>query len=342
MPVTFAQAAVNTLNAVDFSVIDNLRRYSWLLDQITWDDSVNPGTGGATLTYGYTRLVTPAGAGFRAYNTDFTPGQASRARFTVDLKPAGGAFTVDRDLADLGPAATNEITFQMQQLITSTKVRLEQEIVLGDTAVDANGFDGLSKALTGTSTEKTAGYTGGTNVNDWSTGTNGIVDQASANKRLDELDDFLSLVVPSHTGSGDLGAPGSLPPGVKAIIGNTKLIARIRSAARWAALYTSDKDDLGRQIQRYGDWVLIDIGDRFDGSSPIIPTASNTTDLYAVSFGLDAFHGVSKSGGAMARTWLPDFSIAGAVKSGEVEVGPLAMVLKNTRSAAVLRSVKVT
>jgi hypothetical protein len=113
MPVTFAQAAVNTLNAVDFSVIDNLRRYSWLLDQITWDDSVNPGTGGATLTYGYTRLVTPAGAGFRAYNTDFTPGQASRSRFTVDLKPAGGAFTVDRDLADLGPAATNEITFQM-------------------------------------------------------------------------------------------------------------------------------------------------------------------------------------------------------------------------------------
>lgn len=339
MPVTFAQAGVNTLNAIDYSVIDNLRRYSWLLDQVVFDDSVNPGTGGATLTYGYTRLTTPAPAGFRKYNEDFVPGQAARTRFTVDLKPAGGAFTLDRDLADLGPAASNEITFQMQQLLTSTKVRLEQEIVLGDTAVDSAGFDGLSKALTGTSTEKTAGYVAGSA--DWTAAT--VNTQALANTRLDELDDFLSQIVPSHTGSGDQGAPGSLPPGVKALIGNTKAIARLRSLARWAALYTNTKDDLGRQIETYGSWVLVDIGDRYDGSSPIVPTAAGTglTDLYAVTFGLDAFHGVSKSGTPLVRSWMPDWRSAGAVKSGEVEVGPLAMVLKNTRSAGVLRSVKV-
>src|SRR5438445_8753008 len=149
MPVTLAQAAVNTQNAVDYAVIDNLRRYSWLMDQITFDDSVNPGTGGATLTYGYTRLTAAAAAGFRAFNTEFTPGQATRARTTVDLKPLGGAFTIDRDLANLGAAATNEITFQMQQLLTSIKIRFEQEVILGDVSVDATGFDGLSKALTG-------------------------------------------------------------------------------------------------------------------------------------------------------------------------------------------------
>jgi hypothetical protein len=339
MPVTLAQAAVNTLNDVDFSVIDNLRRYSWLLDQVVWDDCVNPAGGGSTLTYGYTRLTTPVGAAFRAYNTEYTPGQAGRTRFTTDLKPLGGAFTLDRILANLGPAATNELSFQMQQLMTGMKIRFQQEVILGDTAVDSAGFDGLSKALTGTSTEKTVNYLGGTTT-DWRPQT--VITQVEANKRLDEVDDWLSLIVPSHTGSGDQGEPGALPAGTRAILGNTKSIARVRSLARWAALYTNDKDDLGRQVERYGPWVLVDIGDRFDGSAPIIPiTAGGLTDLYAVTFGLDAFHGVSTAGSPMVRSWLPDFSVAGAVKSGEVEMGPLAMVLKNTRSAAVLRGIQV-
>ena len=337
MPVTLAQAQVNVQNAVDYAVIDNLRRYSWLFDQITYDDVVNPGTGGGTLTYGYTRLTAAAPAGFRAYNTEFTPGQATRQRFTVDLKPLGGAFTLDRDLADLGDAATNESAFQMQQLLTSIRIRFGREVILGDTAVDATGFDGLSKSLVGTSTEKSAGYIAGSA--DWRAAT--VNTQALAMARLDEVDDWLSLVVPSHTGSGDQGVAGALPPGVKAILGNTKSITRLRALARWAALFTETRDELGRKLQMYGDWVLVDLGDREDGSSPIIPITSNNTDLYAVTFGLDAFHGASKAGGQLIRSWLPDYTTAGAVKSGEVEMGPVAMCLKNTKSAAVLRSIQV-
>jgi hypothetical protein len=342
VPVTLAQAQVNVQNAISYQVIDNLRRYSWLMDQITFDDSVNPGTGGGTLTYGYTRLLTAAAAGFRAYNTEFIPGQATRSRTTVDLKPLGGAFTLDRDLASLGDAATNEITFQLQQLLTSIKIRFEQEVILGDISVDATGFDGLSKALTGTVTEKTAGYIAGSA--DWTAATiAGNI--ATANTRLDELDDLLSLVVPSHTGSGDQGMPGAVPPGTRAIMGNTKAVARIRSMARTASLYTSDKDSLGRQIEQYNGWNLVDIGDRYDGSAPIIPigtAGAGLTDIYAVTFGLDSFHGVSKLGSDLVRTWMPDFTTAGAVKSGEAQMGPIAMCLKNTKSAAVLRSVKVS
>jgi len=338
MPVTLAQAAVNTLNSVDFSVIDNLRRYSWLLDHMVFDDSVNPGTGGGTLTYGFTQLTSAAPADFRAINSEYTPGQAVRSRSTVDLKPLGGAFNVDRVLANLGPAATNEVTMQMQQLLTSIRIRFQQEVILGDTSVNANGFNGLSKQLTGTSTEKTAGYIAGSA--DWKAAT--VNTQALAQSRLDEVDDWLSLVVPSHTGSGDQGAPGALPPGIKAILGNTKSIARLKALIRWSALTTNDKDDLGRNVAMYGDWFLIDIGDRHDGSAPIIPITSNATDLYAVSFGLDALHGVSVSGAPLTRTMLPDFTIAGAVKTGECEMGPVAVVLKNTRAAAVLRSITVT
>jgi hypothetical protein len=336
--VSLAQAAVNTQSDIDYAVIDNLRRYSWLLDQLVFDDTVTPGTGGGSLVYGYTQLTAAAPASFRAINSEYTPGQAARAQKFVSLKPLGGAFSVDRVLSNLGPQATNEVQFQMQQLLTAIRTRVQQEMILGDVNVDPNGVDGLSKQLVGQLTEKQAGYVAGSA--DWTPAT--VNAQAIANQRLDELDDWLSGIVPSHTGGGDQGVPGALPPGTKAILGNTKSIARIRSLARWAAMYTEVKDDLGRQIQQYGDWVLIDIGDRMDGSAPIIPISSTgTTDLFAVTFGLDSFHGASVAGNPLIQSWLPDFSISGAVKSGEIEMGPIALVLKNTRSAAALRGVKV-
>ena len=261
------------------------------------------------------------------------PGQATRTRYTSDLKPLGGAFSVDRVLANLGAAATNEVTFQMQQLLTSIRVRFQQELILGDTAVDSAGFDGLSKALTGTATEVTA------TVADWTAAT--VITQALAMARLDEVDSWLSLLVPSHTGGGEQGTPGALPAGKQAILGNTKSITRFKALARWAGLVTATKDDLGRSVDMYGDWALVDIGDRSDGSAPIIPVSSSATDLYAVTFGLDALHGASVAGAGLVNTMMPDFTTAGAVKSGEVEMGPVTIVLKNTKAAGVLRAIDV-
>ncbi|MDX3019866.1 major capsid protein [Streptomyces acidiscabies] len=353
MPVTLAQAQINTQADVDYAVIDNLRRYSWLLDQIVFDDTVTPGTGGASLTYGYTRLTAARGAAFRAINAEYTAAEASRARQTVELKPLGGSFAVDRVLSSLGQAQTNEVTFQMQQLLTAVRTRFQDELINGDIAVDANGFDGLDKVLTGQATEYlplnegvTTGYL------DWTRGT--IDTQAEAMAQLDVIDDFLSRIVPSHTGGGDQGVPGALPPGVKAILGNTKSITRMRALARWAGIYTQTKDDLGRQIESYGPWTLVDLGDNALGAAPIIPietrdpdgagsggNITNLTDLYAVSFGLDALHGASVAGKPLVETWMPDFAHAGAVKAGEIEMGPVAMVLRNSKSSGVLRNVKV-
>lgn len=331
MPITLAQAMVNAQSDIDYAVIDNLRRNSWLMDQIVFDDTVNPGTGGGTMTYGYTRLSNAASAQFRALNTEYTPGQATRTRFTVDLKPLGGAFTLDRVLANLGGAQTNEINFQLQQLLISIRTRFSQEVILGDTAVDANGFDGLSKSLTGTSTEQTT-------ATNWNT----VATQIAAQQELDKLDELLSRIVPSTVGGGDIGAPGALPVGVKAILGNTKSIHQIKRLARWAAMTTSVQDSMGRRIDMYGDWVLVNIGDRQDGSGPIIPITASATDVYAVTFGLDSFHGASLGGGVpLMRSAMPDFSTAGAVKSGEVEMGPVAMCLRNTKAAAVYRSITV-
>ncbi|MET8985838.1 major capsid protein [Nonomuraea wenchangensis] len=353
MPVTLAQAQVNTQTDVDYSVIDDLRRHSWLADQIVFDNTATPGTGGGTLTYGYTRLTAPRSAEFRDYNTEYTADEATRQRYSVDLKPLGGAFTLDRVFSNLGPAATNEITFQMNELLTSVRMRFQQELILGDTAVDDRGFDGLDKILTGTSTEWDPNDNGvSPGYLNWTIGT--VTSQDLAMTALDYLDDFLSRIQPSRVGGGDLTTAGALPPGVKAIIGNTQSISRVRSLARRAGAHTATRDDLGRHIEMYGSWVLVDIGDRVDGSAPVIPietrdadgaggggNITGLTDLYAVSFGLDAFHAASPAGIPLVQTWMPDYDRAGAVKSGEVEMGPLAAVLRSTKACGVLRNIKV-
>ncbi|MGW7198462.1 major capsid protein [Streptomyces chryseus] len=353
MPVTLAQAQLNTQADIDFAVIDNLRRNSWLLNNMVWDDTVTPGTGGGSLTYGYTRLLAPSAASFRKFNQEYQANEATRERKTTELHPLGGAFNVDRTLASLGPAASNEIMFQMSQKLTSMRTRFQQELILGDTAVDDAGFDGLDKSLTGQSTEYLPINEGiATGYIDWSPAA--ITTEDLAMSSFDALDDFLSRIMGSQTGSGDTGAQGSIPAGVKAILGNTKSISRIKSLARRAAQYTSERNELGVLIERYGDWALVDLGDRADGSAPIIPirsadtdgggaggTITGLTDIYAVSLGLDSFHGATVAGKPLVQTWLPDFSQAGAVKSGEVEMGPVGAVLRNTKSCGVLRNVKV-
>lgn len=64
MAVTLAEAKNNAQTDLDVSVIDEFRKESGVLDSLIFDDVVNPAGGGATLTYGYRRLVTQADAAF--------------------------------------------------------------------------------------------------------------------------------------------------------------------------------------------------------------------------------------------------------------------------------------
>ena len=68
MAITLAEAQKNVQDALQMSVIDEFRKSNYILDNITFDDAVSPTGGGATLTYGYTRLITQPTAAFRAVN----------------------------------------------------------------------------------------------------------------------------------------------------------------------------------------------------------------------------------------------------------------------------------
>lgn len=428
--VTLAQAALNTQDDVDRMIIDEFRKSSVILDTIVWHDTVNPMGGGTTLTYGYTRVLAQRSAAFRSINSEYVPAEATKVRLSVDLKPLGGSFQIDRVLA--GIARGEEVSFQMEQLVKATRSKFADELINGDTAVDANGFDGLDKALTGTTTE----LGGADDVTDWTD-----LDAAGAAQQgLDRIDTFLSLLDGEPT----------------LILGNQLALAKVRAIARRASMYTVNPvdgllDTFGNPInrQQFGNVFLADPGDKPGSTEPIIPiydpdsavwivteeagidggtytllvtvdgdeqetaaiawdaaaatidaaiealsnvpaggvavtgaaggpytltfggglagidvtvavgdqsatdggvpenvtvaesgNVGGLTDIYAVRIGLDGFHGVSTVGD-LVRTWLPDFDRAGAVKTGEAEMGPLAVALKATKAASVLRGVRV-
>ncbi|MFF4701252.1 major capsid protein [Streptomyces chattanoogensis] len=328
MAITLADAKLNTLDDIDLTLIDEFRKSSWLLDNLTFDNSVNPAGGGATLTYGYTRVIEERGANFRPFNTEYDVAEARRARFTVDLAPLGGAFQVDRVLASLGPAASNEVALQMGQTVKSARAFFADQVINGrrdSTPGAETGFDGLDVALAASSTEMGTGQ-----VLDWTGATLGD-GRAAAHDALDVLDEWLGLLD---------GTPS-------AILGNKRTIARVRSLARRAGYYTRSEDSFGQTVESYAGIPFVDLGEKAGSSDPVIGIedreglGSGLSDLYAVRLGLDGFHGVSTVGTQLVRQWLPDFDTAGAVKRGEVELGPVAVALKATKSAAVLRNIRV-
>lgn len=324
MPVTLAQAAQNATTDLDLAVIDEFRTNP-IMDLITFDDAVNPTGGGDVLQYGYTRLITTATAGFRAVNTEYTPQEVTTQRYTVDLKPLGGSFQVDRVLARIGPAASASVSLNMTQKIKSTQAKFGDAVINGDSAVDANSFDGLSKALAGSSTEDLTVYSmAGTQDITW------------AFKVLSIVDDLLSRV----------------DGGASALIGNRRVLNIVRQASRIANMYVREVGPRATYLERYGDGgpLLVDAGLKAGSGTDVItynatdpdgagPLVAGSSSLYAVRFGLDGFHGVSVAGGDLVRQWLPDFTTAGAVKTGEVELGPVAVALRRTKAAAVFRNV---
>lgn len=316
MAVTLAQAKLNVQTDLDSMVIDEFRKSSFLMDNIPFHDCVSPTGGGSTLTYGYTRLVTQPTAAFRQINEEYTPAEVQKQRYNVDLKVFGGSFEVDRIIAGMGGIA-NEVTLQMQQKIKAASALFSDTVINGNSTTDAKTFDGLDVALTGSSTE----YNKSTAI-DLSTAAK--VDE-NYKQFVDMMDEFLMMFD---------GEPSF-------IAGNTKLIAKIRAIARRVGQYQTTKNELGQEISMYGNIPLVDLGAKPGKNDPIVATnESGETSLYVARFGMDGFHAVSMAGQIPARTWMPDFSTAGAVKKGEVEM-VAAVALKATKAAGVFRKIKV-
>lgn len=317
MAVTLAQAKLNVQDALQMGIIDEFQKSNFLFNRLTFDDCVSPTGGGSTLTYGYTRQITQPTAAFRAINSEYTPQEVTKQRYTADLKVFGGSYQIDRVISNMG-GIIDEVTLQSQQKIKAASALFNDTVINGDSAIDGKAFDGLEKAITGSSTEYKPAA-----VIDLST--SAAVD-TNFKAFLDQLDEFLMTLDGTAT----------------ALMGNIKMIAKLRAVARRAGMYQVTKNDFGQQVEMYGNVPWVDLGAKAGTNDPVVATAgaSGETSLYAVRFGLDGFHAISMAGVAPVQTWLPDYSTAGAVKTGEVEM-VAAVVLKATKAAGVFRKIKV-
>ena len=314
MAITLKEAKIGMADKVDQQIVDMFRRSSLLLDQMTFDNVISPGTGGSTLTYGYIQLKTPSTASVRTVGAEYTPGEAKREQKTTSAIIMGGAFQVDRVLQNTAGAA-DEVAFQAEQKIKATANYFHNLTINGDTE---NGtFDGLKKLLAGTANELTSQVRLTTSQE---------LDE-NYNAFLDEMDSFLSTLD---------GTPSML-------LMNRAMLVKLRSIARRAGYYERSQDDFGRTVETYAGVPMVDMGKYFNGTATQDVVETNDegkTAIYAVSLGLDGFHGISPMGSGVISSYMPDMNAPGAVKTGEVEL-VAGVALKNTLKAAVLKGIAI-
>lgn len=324
MAITLAEAKVGMADKVDQQVVDEFRRSSLLLDQLVFDNTISPGTGGSTLTYGYIQLKTPSTAAVRAINAEYTAGEAKRQEKTAKAVIMGGSFELDRVIQNTS-GAVDELAFQAQQKIKATANYFHNLVINGTSASSGAGyvtgtFDGLRKLLDGTSNELSTDI----DLSDASK-----LD-SNSNAFIDQLD---ALV---HAVDGD----------VSMLLMNADMLLKVRAAARRAGYYERTKDDFGRVVELFGGIPLMDCGKYYNGASSVdviststpSTSAAGTSSIYAVSIGLDGFHGISPTGTGVITSYMPDMNLPGAVKKGEVEL-VAGVVLKSTLKAAALNGI---
>ena len=321
MAITLEEAKVGMADHVDQTVIDTFRRSSLLLDRLTFDNAISPGTGGSTLTYGYVQLKSPSTAAVRTINSEYTAGEAKREKKSAEAIIMGGSFKVDRVLAKTS-GAVDELAFQCEQKIKATANYFHNLVINGTKASSGTGFvvntfDGLKKLLSGTDTEITSQV---------DVSTSALMD-TNYNALLDEVDAFLSTLD---------GKPSML-------LMNNKMLTKMRSAARRAGYYSRTEDAFGQPVENYNGIPMVDAGMYYNGSATVdvVEIANGaTTAIYAVCLGLDGFHGISPEGNAVISQHMPDMNAPGAVKEGDVEL-VAGVVLKNSRKAGVLKGIKI-
>lgn len=317
MAITLEEAKKNVQDDLQMGVIDEFQKSNWILEHIPFDDAVSPTGGGATPSYSYTRLKTQPTAEFREINKEYTPSEVTKERHTVEIKLFGGAYEIDRVIASMG-GIVSEVELQQAQKIKAAQALFNDTFINGDSGVNTKAFDGLDKALTGSRTEYNKGNTIDLSTSELVTN--------NFQYFLDMLDEFL----------------GGLDGTPSFIAGNNKLIAKLRACARRASMYSVTKDNWGNQVESYGGIPFIDMKTKPGTNDEVIDidSSSGETSLYVARLGMDGLHAVSFAGVAPVQTWLPDFTTAGAVKKGEVEMNA-AIALKASKAAGVFRGIKV-
>lgn len=334
MAMLLKDMKVGMTDKVAAQVVDTFIRASEILELLPFDDSVSP-SGGSTLTYGYLQKKLPSTAAFRAINSEYESNEAKLEKKNVELKVFGGAFKIDRVIKQ-AEGMYNNMAMQLEEKIFAAVGTFHNAMINGDSATDANAFDGLDKFLVGQKTEYN---------------TDKVIDLSTIEKLKANADVFYEALLKLINSTG-----------AHALLVNADMKTKIQTVARILGYKTESEEAFGRTITTIGEGKvrIVDLKNvvEVEGEDdeavatekPIIDVKARNvagssetgiTDIYAVKFStLDGFHGVTLTGDNAIKQYLPDFNTPGAVKEGEVEM-VACVALKNVKSAGVLRNIKI-
>lgn len=257
--LTLTEAAKLSTTQLQRGVMEEFVIQGAILDQIPLME-----IDGNSFTYNIE--ATLPGVEFRAVNAAYTESTGTFNQKTETLVILGGDADVDRFLQQTRSNVNDQRAEQDRLKIKAATYKFQDTFVNGDTAVDANSFDGLKKRLTGNQVVNAA--------------TNGSPIIGAGNADIYAFFDLLDSLI---------YAVG--PGGADVLYMNSLVLQKIKGAARRIGVgVSSDVDDFGRTIDRYGGVELRDIGTKADGSL-IIPqtetqgSSSLTSSIYAVRWG---------------------------------------------------------
>ena len=213
----------------------------------------------------YNQEATLPAAAFRAVNAGYTESTGTFTTATESLVILGGEYVVDRFLERTRSGGIGSLVAEQRDMkARSVAAKYGDTFFNGDTAVDANSFNGLKKRLTGSQV--------------LSSGANGAAINTDATTRtafFNRLDELVGSV-----------------PGASAIYANRQVIAQIRIAYRNATIQNMTEDTLTGRPVEVPTWQgipILDAGNKAD-QTQILPqtevagTSTNTSSIYVVRY----------------------------------------------------------
>lgn len=204
------------------------------------------------------------GVAFRAVNSGYTESTGTFTSVSESLAILGGTADVDRFIQQTRSNLFDQRATQTSMKAKAVAIAFNDNFINGDTAVNANGFNGLDKKLTGTAQE-------------FSTATNGLPVVGASASDQHAFFDKLDALLYSLEGPAD------------ALFMSSAILGKIRSSARRLGGWDSQRNEFGMSVDFYNGVPMFDMGSRADGT-PIIPdtqtqgSASDASTIYAVRF----------------------------------------------------------
>ncbi len=257
MAMTLAEAAVVTQDPRLPAVV-NVLNVSQVMNR-------TPFHAIAGRAYSYNSEATLPASAFRAVNAGYTESTGTYTTATESLTILGGDYVVDRFIEQTSPGpVASLVAAQRDMKARSISAKFGDALFNGDTAVDANSFNGLKKRLTGAQVI--------------SSGANGAAMNTDATVRgafMKQLDALVGAV-----------------PGCNAIYATSSVIQTLRALYRDATSGNYTVDELTGRPVEVPTWQgipILDPGLKADQTSILTQTetagtSTNTSSIYAVAF----------------------------------------------------------